>query len=46
MVLDEKSLDEEEFIRKMVKKMKSKFDKYWGECNLFDVYRFFLDPRC
>ncbi|XP_073300079.1 zinc finger BED domain-containing protein RICESLEEPER 2-like isoform X3 [Primulina huaijiensis] len=46
MVLDEKSLDEEEFIRKMVQKMKSKFDKYWEECNLLMSIGSILDPRC
>ncbi|KAG6499326.1 hypothetical protein ZIOFF_039090 [Zingiber officinale] len=46
LILYEKSCDEEEFIRKMVQKMKEKFDKYWGECNLLMVVGSVLDPRC
>ncbi|KAG6511880.1 hypothetical protein ZIOFF_029959 [Zingiber officinale] len=46
VILDEKSCDEEEFIRKMVQKMKEKFDKYWGECNLLMAVGSVLDPRC
>ncbi|GJW47827.1 putative zinc finger, BED-type containing protein [Tanacetum coccineum] len=33
-VLDGKKDDESEFIRKMVEKMKEKFDKYWAEVHL------------
>ncbi|GJY57325.1 zinc finger BED domain-containing protein RICESLEEPER 2-like protein [Tanacetum coccineum] len=33
-VLDGKKDDENEFIRKMVNKMKEKFDKYWAEVHL------------
>ncbi|KAM3757589.1 hypothetical protein ACB098_02G200400 [Castanea mollissima] len=32
-VLNEKSLDENDYISAMACKMKLKFDKYWGECN-------------
>ncbi|XP_073153391.1 zinc finger BED domain-containing protein RICESLEEPER 2-like isoform X2 [Henckelia pumila] len=46
VVLDKRSCDEEEFIRKMVQKMKAKFDKYWGECNLLMAVGCVLDPRC
>lgn len=46
VVLDERSCDEEEFIRNMVQKMKAKFDKYWGECNLLMAVGCVLDPRC
>ncbi|XP_031264854.1 zinc finger BED domain-containing protein RICESLEEPER 1-like [Pistacia vera] len=34
MMLDSKSEDEDEFIRNMVRKMKDKFYKYWGECRV------------
>ncbi|XP_073024817.1 zinc finger BED domain-containing protein RICESLEEPER 2-like [Primulina eburnea] len=30
----------------MVQKMKAKFDKYWGECNLLMAVGCVLDPRC
>ncbi|KAG6481074.1 hypothetical protein ZIOFF_057666 [Zingiber officinale] len=30
----------------MVQKMKEKFDKYWGECNLLMAVGSVLDPRC
>ncbi|XP_047309629.1 zinc finger BED domain-containing protein RICESLEEPER 2-like [Impatiens glandulifera] len=46
VVLDERSCDEEEFIRKIVQKMKEKFDKYGGECNLLMAVGCVLDPRC
>ncbi|XP_031281653.1 zinc finger BED domain-containing protein RICESLEEPER 2-like [Pistacia vera] len=41
----QKAIDENEFIRVMVKKMKEKFDKYWGECNLLMSIATVLDPR-
>ncbi|KAL0290016.1 UNVERIFIED_CONTAM: Zinc finger BED domain-containing protein RICESLEEPER 2 [Sesamum angustifolium] len=34
------------FIRDMVAKMKSKFDKYWGDSNLLMSIAAVLDPRC
>ncbi|XP_031254575.1 zinc finger BED domain-containing protein RICESLEEPER 2-like [Pistacia vera] len=44
-MLDKKAIDENEFIRVMVKKMKEKFDKYWGECNLLMSIAAVLDLR-
>ncbi|GJU93914.1 putative ribonuclease H-like domain-containing protein [Tanacetum coccineum] len=44
-VLDGKKDDESEFIRKMVEKMKEKFDKYWAEVHLVMVIAAVLDPR-
>lgn len=45
-VLDEKEKNHpSEFIRNMVKKMKEKFDKYWGSCNLLMAIGAILDPR-
>ncbi|XP_031247880.1 zinc finger BED domain-containing protein RICESLEEPER 2-like [Pistacia vera] len=46
VMLDQKSVDENDFIRHMVTKMKQKFDKYWGECNLLMCVVVVLDPRC
>nr|KAJ0195371.1 hypothetical protein LSAT_V11C700378870 [Lactuca sativa] len=43
--LDKGSLSTNDFIRDMVKKMKEKFDKYWGECHLVMAIAFVLDPR-
>ncbi|XP_057461082.1 zinc finger BED domain-containing protein RICESLEEPER 2-like [Actinidia eriantha] len=45
-ILDAKSVDENNYIRAMVLKMKKKFDKYWGECNLLMAIGAVLDPRC
>ncbi|XP_031264837.1 zinc finger BED domain-containing protein RICESLEEPER 2-like [Pistacia vera] len=45
IMLDNKSEHEDEFIRIMVRKMKQKFDKYWGECNLLMVVLAVLNPR-
>ncbi|XP_010277695.1 PREDICTED: zinc finger BED domain-containing protein RICESLEEPER 2-like [Nelumbo nucifera] len=45
-ILNLKSMDENDFIRGMVGKMKGKFDKYWGECNLLMVVGSILDSRC
>ncbi|XP_057473813.1 zinc finger BED domain-containing protein RICESLEEPER 1-like [Actinidia eriantha] len=45
-ILDAKSVDENDYIRAMVLKMKKKFDKYWGECNLLMAIGAVLDPRC
>ena len=46
VLLDKKVNDENEFIQAMVAEMKSKFDKYWGECNLLMAIVVILDPRC
>ncbi|KAK4395957.1 Zinc finger BED domain-containing protein RICESLEEPER 2 [Sesamum angolense] len=46
VLLDEKSLDNDGFIRDMVEMMKIKFDKYWGETNLLMSIAAVLDPRC
>jgi len=43
--LDDASLDENEFIRDIALKMKKKFDKYWGTCNLLIYISVVLDPR-
>ncbi|KAL0282710.1 UNVERIFIED_CONTAM: Zinc finger BED domain-containing protein RICESLEEPER 1 [Sesamum angustifolium] len=45
VLLDKKAL-ENIFIRDMVAKMKSKFDKYWGDSNLLMSIAAVLDPRC
>ncbi|KAL8503078.1 hypothetical protein ACS0TY_021991 [Phlomoides rotata] len=44
-VLNEKENHTDEFIRVMIRKMKEKFDKYWGECNLLMAIGAILDPR-
>ncbi|XP_042944720.1 zinc finger BED domain-containing protein RICESLEEPER 1-like [Carya illinoinensis] len=44
-VLNKKSLDLNDYIRAMVVKMNTKFDKYWGECNLLMAVAAVLDPR-
>ncbi|XP_039134230.1 zinc finger BED domain-containing protein RICESLEEPER 2-like [Dioscorea cayenensis subsp. rotundata] len=46
MLLDERANDEDEFIQAMIGKMKAKFDKYWGKCNLLMSVAAVLDPRC
>ncbi|XP_059658631.1 zinc finger BED domain-containing protein RICESLEEPER 2-like [Cornus florida] len=43
--LSENSLDENIYMRSMANKMKEKFDKYWGECNLLMAIGAILDPR-
>ncbi|KAL3527497.1 hypothetical protein ACH5RR_012153 [Cinchona calisaya] len=45
LVLDSGVNDEDDFIRAMVRKMKTKFDKYCGECNLLMAVAAILDPR-
>ncbi|XP_059436825.1 zinc finger BED domain-containing protein RICESLEEPER 2-like [Corylus avellana] len=45
-VINKKSDDENEYIRSMAQKMKIKFDKYWGECNLLMLVAAILDLRC
>ena len=44
-VLNEKSLDENDYISAMACKMKLKFVKYWGECNFVMAIVAVLDPR-
>ncbi|XP_031247976.1 zinc finger BED domain-containing protein RICESLEEPER 2-like [Pistacia vera] len=44
-MLDSKSESEDDFIGVMVRKMKLKFDKYWGECNMLMSVAAILDPR-
>ncbi|XP_071695481.1 zinc finger BED domain-containing protein RICESLEEPER 2-like [Rutidosis leptorrhynchoides] len=44
-VLDDGARSEDHFIRDMVKAMKAKFDKYWGECHLLMAIASVLDPR-
>ena len=44
-VLNEKSLDENDYISAMACKMKLKFDKYWGECNFVVAIAVVLDPQ-
>ncbi|KAG2670709.1 hypothetical protein I3760_14G100000 [Carya illinoinensis] len=44
-VLNKKSFDQNDYIRVMVVKMNTKFDKYWGECNLLMTVATVLDPR-
>ncbi|KAK6120922.1 hypothetical protein DH2020_045336 [Rehmannia glutinosa] len=44
-VLNEKENHTNELIRGMVRKMKRKFDKYWGDCNLLMCIGAILDPR-
>ncbi|XP_071916093.1 zinc finger BED domain-containing protein RICESLEEPER 2-like [Coffea arabica] len=44
-ILDAQVNNEDDFIRTMVTKMKSKFDKYWGDCNLLMAIAAILDPR-
>ncbi|XP_012851801.1 PREDICTED: zinc finger BED domain-containing protein RICESLEEPER 2-like [Erythranthe guttata] len=46
VMLDQKSSDTDSFIQEMVKKMKIKFDKYWGESDLLMSVATVLDPRC
>ncbi|XP_031248675.1 zinc finger BED domain-containing protein RICESLEEPER 2-like [Pistacia vera] len=46
VLLDKHAEDENEFLRTMVTKMKGKFDKCWGECNLLIAIAAVLDPRC
>ncbi|KAL2921344.1 Zinc finger BED domain-containing protein RICESLEEPER 2 [Bienertia sinuspersici] len=44
-LLDSKSESSDEFVREMVKNMKQRFDKYWGECNLLMCIAVVLDPQ-
>nr|GLL29914.1 zinc finger BED domain-containing protein RICESLEEPER 2-like [Ipomoea trifida] len=42
--LDSHVDDEDDFIRDLIKRMKMKFDKYWGECNLLMAISAVFDP--
>ncbi|KAI0531206.1 hypothetical protein KFK09_000759 [Dendrobium nobile] len=44
-VLDDSSISSDDFVRHMTMKMKEKFDKYWGECNLLMEFGAIMDPR-
>ncbi|KAI8559647.1 hypothetical protein RHMOL_Rhmol04G0189500 [Rhododendron molle] len=44
-ILDKNSVSELEYLRSMALKMKGKFDKSWGECNLVMALGVALDPR-
>lgn len=44
-VIDKNSDSEKEYMKVMALKMKIKFDKYWGECNLLMALGAVLDPR-
>ncbi|KAJ6838874.1 zinc finger BED domain-containing protein RICESLEEPER 2-like [Iris pallida] len=46
-ILNEKSVefDETHYLKSMVDRMKSKFEKYWGQCNLLMSIAAVLDPR-
>ncbi|XP_031260897.1 zinc finger BED domain-containing protein RICESLEEPER 2-like [Pistacia vera] len=46
VLLDKHVEDENEFVRTIVRKMKGKFDKYWGDCNLLIAIVAVLDPMC
>ena len=46
VLLDKNVNNENEFIQAMMVEMKSKFDKYWGKCNLLMAVAIILDPRC
>lgn len=45
VMLDKCSNSEDDFVKNMVKNMKERFDKYWGECNLLMAMGTLLDPR-
>ncbi|KAL0352353.1 UNVERIFIED_CONTAM: hypothetical protein Scaly_1624000 [Sesamum calycinum] len=46
VLLDKKAQENDIFIRDMVAKMKSKFDKYRGDSNLLMSIAAVLDPMC
>ncbi|KAK9741429.1 hypothetical protein RND81_03G105100 [Saponaria officinalis] len=45
MVLDKYQNDPEEWMQTLIRNMKQRFDKYWGECNLLMALGAILDPR-
>ncbi|XP_048492781.1 zinc finger BED domain-containing protein RICESLEEPER 2-like [Beta vulgaris subsp. vulgaris] len=44
-MLDSKCDSSDVFVKEMVKNMKERFDKYWGECNLLMSIAVVLDPQ-
>lgn len=44
-ILDEARFSEDSCLTKMATKMKMRFDKYWGDCNLLISLAAILDPR-
>ncbi|XP_075491716.1 zinc finger BED domain-containing protein RICESLEEPER 1-like isoform X5 [Primulina tabacum] len=44
-LLKNTNVGEDSFMADMIKKMKTKFDKYWGDCNLLISIAAVLDPR-
>ncbi|KAI8572967.1 hypothetical protein RHMOL_Rhmol01G0242400 [Rhododendron molle] len=44
-ILDKNSMSELDYFSSMATRMKAKFDKYWGECNLVMALDAALDPR-
>ncbi|XP_073062866.1 zinc finger BED domain-containing protein RICESLEEPER 2-like isoform X6 [Primulina eburnea] len=44
-LLKNTNVGEDSFMADMIKKMKKKFDKYWGDCNLLISIAAVLDPR-
>ncbi|XP_021845055.2 zinc finger BED domain-containing protein RICESLEEPER 2-like isoform X1 [Spinacia oleracea] len=44
-MLDSNADSPDVFVKDMVKNMKERFDKYWGECNLIMALGGLLDPR-
>ncbi|KAK1362411.1 hypothetical protein POM88_046885 [Heracleum sosnowskyi] len=44
-LLDESLLDKSDYMQAMTHKMKDKFEKYWGNCNLLMSIASILDPR-
>lgn len=44
-ILEEKAIYGSAFMQSMVMKMKTKFDKYWGNCNLLFSIAVVLDPK-
>ncbi|KAK8916160.1 hypothetical protein KSP39_PZI022402 [Platanthera zijinensis] len=45
IILDRQVSDDRAFVRDMTLKMKLKFDKYWGDCNMLMSIASVLDPR-
>ncbi|KAK8936844.1 hypothetical protein KSP39_PZI012699 [Platanthera zijinensis] len=45
IILDRQVSDDRAFVRDMILKMKLKFDKYWGDCNILMSIASVLDPR-